>query len=55
MGTMGAFPVGAWPPQGAAPPWRGVNFREALRVAVAPKRGPARLPFTSVSGYSGLK
>eukprot|EP00439_Symbiodinium_sp_Y106_P032779 s3419_g3.t3 len=25
--------------KGAAPPWRGVNFREALRVAVAPKRG----------------
>lgn len=35
--------------KGAAPPWRGVNFREALRVAVAPKRGlsirwPAGMP-----------
>ncbi|CAE7398774.1 DESI2 [Symbiodinium sp. KB8] len=35
--------------KGAAPAWRGVNFREALRLAVAPKRGlsirwPAGMP-----------
>jgi len=33
--------------QGEAPSWRGANFREALRQAVAPKRGPPAFAFVA--------